>query len=348
MALARFPGFIDAHVHLRDPGQNHKEDFVTGSRAALAGGFTHVLDMPNNLLPITSPGRLAEKIALRNQGALCDVGFYYGTSGVNTNTFPDVWDLPDVFGLKLYCNHTTGEMLIEEPDLLEKVFAAWDSPKPILVHAEGEKLAEVLKLSLTHSRRLHVCHITQADEVKLVSRAKDAGKSVSAGVTPHHLFMTHEDVKIKKSFAMMKPPLGTARDQQALWEGLRDGTIDIVETDHAPHTREEKEGANPPFGVPGLETAVGLIAKAVYESRLEEKDLERLLHSNPKKIFNIPDQPNTHVELDIEKSFFAGAGGYQTKCGWSPFDGWELKGKIETVVFRGKTLIKNGILVQTL
>src|SRR3989344_4732696 len=209
MARKTYPGFIDVHVHLREPGATHKEDFSTGSRAAVKGGFTVVIDMPTN----------AKKL----------------------ETFAAAEVRPEVFGLKLYCNHTTGEMLIEDINLLEGVFKTWGDTKPIMVHAEGVQLAAVISLARLYGKRLHVCHITQEVEVELVRRAKSLGQSITAGVCPHHLFLTGEARDRLKGFAVMKPPLGTPEDQAALWKGLVDETIDVVETDHAPHTLEEKE-----------------------------------------------------------------------------------------------------------
>jgi len=340
MALELFPGFIDMHVHLREPGATHKEDFYTGSRAALAGGFTFIVDMPNNPMPTITKERLDEKIVL-SEKALCDIGFHFGTNGRNTEEFEKVWDSPRVFGLKLYCNHTTGEMLVEDRELLEKVFSAWKSDKPILVHAEGEQLAMALSLAQIHEKRLHVCHISQASEVEMVRRAKKNEQKVTAGVCPHHLYLTGEAREKMKGYAMMKPPLGTSADKEALWVGLNDGTIDIVETDHAPHTREEKEKDLPAFGVPGLETAVGLLFKAVKDGRIKKDDVVKLLYTNPKRIFNIPDQADTYTECDPEKAYVV-APPYETKCGWSPFEGMTLYGKPETVVIRGKKVMENG------
>jgi len=344
MALRRFPGFIDVHVHLREPGATHKEDFFTGSKAAVKGGFTHILDMPNNPAPTITPERLEEKIALAEK-ALCDIGFHYGTNGHNTDTFAQVWNNPLVFGLKLYCNHTTGEMLIEDTQLLEMVFGAWESTKPILVHAEGVQLDMALVMAESHNRRLHVCHISQASEVEVVRRAKTSGQPVTAGVCPHHLFMTGADRETMKGYAMMKPPLGTTADQAALWAGVSDGAIDVVETDHAPHTKEEKEKDPPAYGVPGLETAVGLMFKAVQDGKITEADVTKLLYTNPKKIFNVPDQPDTYVEIDADALWTVGGGGYASKCGWSPFEGWQLPGKVETVVIRGKKVVENGSVI---
>ncbi len=341
----RFPGFIDVHVHLREPGGTQKEDFYTGSKSAVAGGFTFIIDMPNNSIPTFSIDRLQEKIQLSKQKAVCDVGFHYGTNGLNVETFSAAWKNPRVFGLKLYCNHTTGEMLIEDLGVLENIFLAWKSEKPILVHAEGVELAGALALAYLYRRRLHVCHISQKTEVALIRQAKKKGMNITAGVTPHHLFLTADDVAKLGSKALMKPPLGVKKDQDALWEGLVDGTIDLVETDHAPHTMEEKASDKPPFGVPGLETAAGLLFFAVHQKKISMRDIQNVLYDNPKKIFHIPDQKTTYIELDPQKEYRIGEDGYQTKCGWSPFDGWTAYGKPEHVVLFGKTLLNNGMFV---
>lgn len=343
MALKQFPGFIDVHVHLRDPGATQKEDFGTGSRAAVAGGFTFIIDMPNNAEPTVSIARLEEKIKLADAKRVCDIGFHYGTDGKNLDSFAAAAVNPRVFGLKIYLNHTTGEMLIEDPAVLDAIFEAWPGPKPVLVHAEGEQLALAVKLAKQHGQRLHVCHISQASEVDLVRQAKQAKQDVTAGVCPHHLFLTGQARKKYGSHAIMKPPLGSEGDRQALWTGLADGTIDIVETDHAPHTAEEKQADPAPFGVPGLETAVGLLFSAVHDGKLTEADVVRLLHDRPKAIFNIPDQPETMVELDPDEPYKIGKP-YQSKCGWSPFDGWEAYGQVQNVVLRGKQVVTNGQL----
>jgi dihydroorotase-like cyclic amidohydrolase len=342
MALKKFPGFIDPHVHLREPGATHKEDFYTGSRAAAKGGFTFVIDMPNNPTPTISSDRLNEKIKLADGKAIIDIGFHYGTNGLNTETFKQTRDNSRVFGLKLYCNHTTGEMLIEDLALLEKVFLSWESTKPILVHAEGVQLAAAITLAELYSRKLHICHISQAIEVELVRRAKQKKLNITAGTCPHYLFMTASDREKLKGYATMKPPLGTKADQDALWQGLSDGTIDLIETDHAPHTKEEKEKEAPNFGITGLESAVGLMFKAVNMGKIKEKDIVRLMHDSAKSIFNIPDQENTYVELDPDKPYILGEDDYETKCGWSPFNGWELYGKIEKVVFKSKAILVDG------
>lgn len=303
-----------------------------------------MVDMPNNPTPTISKERLEEKIQLSESKAVCDIGFHFGTNGKNTEEFAGAAADPHVYGLKLYCNHTTGEMLIDDLTLLEKVFEAWpaSSGKPILVHAEGVQLAAAISLGFLYGQRIHVCHISQAIEVELVRRAKAKGLPITAGVCPHHLYMTEEAKERMKGYATMKPPLGTTEDQKALWAGLNDGTIDIVETDHAPHTKEEKEKEPPAFGVPGLETMAGLMFLAAKDGKIKFDDVVKFLYTNPKKIFNIPDQPDTYIELDPEEEYVIGADGYESKCGWSPFDGLKGCGKVMTVVIRGKKVVENG------
>ena len=344
MALQRFPGFIDIHVHLRDPGATHKEDFATGTRAAAAGGFTYVVDMPNNPTPTVSSERLDEKVELADQKAVCGLGFHYGTDGSDGNlqSFPAAAKHPRVFGLKIYLNHTTGEMLIEDIAVLRNIFETWPDTKPVLVHAEGVQLAAALSLAHFYGKRLHVCHISQAVEVELVRAAKQKKQAVTTGVCPHHLFLTGAARETHGSQAIMKPPLGEDADKSALWAGLQDRTIDIVETDHAPHTLEEKQGDPPPFGVPGLETAVGLLWKAVKDGDLKAEDVPRLLHEAPKRIFNIPDQPDTYVELDPDVPYEIDPSTFESKAKWSPFAGWEAYGKPQTVVVAGKALVADG------
>ncbi len=346
MALQRFPGFIDMHVHLREPGATNKEDFESGSGAAINGGFTFVCDMPNNPgCPTISPERLNEKVSLAGSKALCDIGFHFGTDGHNLASFGAVIRDPHVFGLKIYCGNTTGDLTITDPSSLDGIFAAWTSDKPILVHAQGNILGECIELAAHYRRRIHVCHVATEDDVSRVRVAKEHNLAITCGVTPHHLFLTERNVARLGAYGVFKPPIGNEQDRATLWESLQNRIIDIIESDHAPHTKEEKASGTLFFGVPGLETTIPLLVHAIVEKRLTTDRMIDLLYTNPKKIFTIPDQPDTFIELDPQKPYIVGADGYQTKCGWSPFDGWELNGKIERVVLRGKLLVEGGKIV---
>ncbi|MBI2314833.1 amidohydrolase family protein [Candidatus Daviesbacteria bacterium] len=330
--LIKLPGLIDPHVHLREPGATQKEDFVTGTKAAIAGGYTLVLDMPNNPIPTISPETLQGKKDLANSRVYADVGFHFGASSKSIQYFEVIKD--QVFGLKVYMNPTTGDLLMQDDQVLEKVFSAWPKDKPLMVHAEGDTLQKALGLAKKFSNKLHVCHISLKQEVELIKQAKEAGLNISCEVTCHHLFLTDQDKEKLGSFGMMKPPLESSDDQQTLWQGITDGTIDMIGSDHAPHTKEEKLGKKPAFGVPGLETSLPLLLTAVGDSKLTIDRVIELTYTNPQKIFNTPVQENTFVEVDLEESYTITNESLQTKCGWTPFVGREITGKVKKVVLR--------------
>lgn len=340
MSKLILPGLIDPHVHLRDLGQNNKEDFYTGTCSALAGGFTTTLDMPNNKIPITTLKKLDEKIKIAKGKTVCDVGFYFGSLGDNLSEFAKVQK--KTFGLKLYLNQTTGNFIINRHSLTD-IFIAWKSnakEKPILVHAEDKMLDIVIKLTRKLGIKVHVCHISTAEDLKQIIKAKKNNLSITCGATPHHLFLTKNDVKRLGPFGKMKPILQSKSNQDFLWKNLK--FIDVIESDHAPHTIDEKRGEVPPFGVPGLETTLPLLLTAYHDKRLTVADVVRLCHTNPAKIFNIKTDPKTKIEIDLNSSFLIHNSALLTKCKWSPFDGWRLKGKLERVWIRGKIVFENG------
>jgi carbamoyl-phosphate synthase/aspartate carbamoyltransferase/dihydroorotase len=295
MTLLRLPGMIDPHVHLREPGATHKEDFTTGTRAALAGGITAVLDMPNNPgEPTVSPEALAHKRALVEKNAVCPVGLHYGATASNMGTFEQV--APQVFALKLYLDHTTGDLKVEELEVIRDIMREWPGEKPLLVHAEDRTLAMVLGLIPSVGRGAHFCHVSERVEIELIRDAKERGLPVTCEVAPHHLFLTEEDVARLEGFGIMKPPLKRRTDVDALWANLN--VIDMIATDHAPHTRNEKESEHPPFGVPGLETSLPLMLTAVHERRLSLDRMVEMMHTAPARIFRTPRQPGTYIEVD--------------------------------------------------
>ncbi len=338
--MIKLPGLIDIHVHLRDPEQTYKEDFFTGTSAAVSGGFAYIFDMPNNKKPIFTLKALKEKINLVKKKAVCDIGFYFGSIGDNLDEFKKVKNL--VFGLKLYLDQTTGNFLVDKKKL-KNIFQTWNDSKPILLHAEGESVNQVLKIVEETGQRVHFCHVGLTDDLKKIISAKKKQLPVTVGVTPHYLFLTKNDVKNLGSFGLMKPPLGTRKDQNYLWKNLK--YIDFVESDHAPHTIEEKKSATPPFGVPGLETTLSLLLTAVSEKKLTMKRLIELCYENPKKIFNIITDKNTYVEIDEREEYIIDNKKLFTKCGWSPFNGWKVKGRVKRVFIRGKKVYDNGRLL---
>jgi dihydroorotase-like cyclic amidohydrolase len=340
MSLVKFPGLIDIHVHLRDPGWTDKEDFRTGTRAAVKGGFTFVVDMPNNPTPTISKYALDEKKKLVSEKAVCDVGFHFGTDGDNLQVFPQIMNDSKVFGLKIYLNQTTGNLIISGESVIKSVYAAWNCDKPILVHAEADMLEKAIYYAREFSRRIHICHISSVRDLEILKKAKKSGQNITTGVTPHHLFLTAQDAEKLGGYGKVKPEIGSQKDRDALWDGLNSGLIDLVESDHAPHTKAEKESGKPPFGMPGLETTFGLMLLSVRQKRLTLDQVRKLLFDHPQKIFNIPADTG-EISFDPEIPYIAGADGYDTKCGWSPFNGWHLYGKVREVKIQGKTVLQN-------
>ncbi len=337
MSKIVLPGLIDPHVHLRDPGQTHKEDFYTGTMAALAGGFTTIIDMPNNLKLIDTEQLLNEKIKLAKKKIVADLGFHFGSLGNNIGQLKKVQN--KVIGLKLYLSQTTGGF-IHPKEKLERTFKVWPKNKVILVHAEDEMLDFVIKLMGKTGNKVHVCHVGKKDELKKIIKAKENGLRITCGVTPHYLFLTEDDVRKLGPFGKMKPPLGTKKDQEFVWKNLK--FIDLIESDHAPHTIEEKKSDNPPFGVPGLETTLPLLLTAVNEKRLNIDEIIRLCFEGPKKIFNLKVHSGNKIEVNSSESYLIENKNLLTKCGWSPFAGMKVTGKVERVFIRGKKVFENG------
>lgn len=335
------PGLIDIHVHFRDPGQTEKEDFLTGTQAALAGGFTTVVDMPNNKVPITTRERLEEKITNAKEKTVANLGLYFGSLGDNLGEFAKVQD--KVLGLKLYLNETTGNFLIDK-NKLEAIFDAWPGPvdgggSPILLHAEDDAVAAVIEIVRKTRKQAHFCHISTASDLKQIIKAKADNLPITCGVTPHHLFLTTDDLNKLGNFGRMKPPLRSREEVQFLWDNLKH--IDVIESDHAPHTREEKANDPAPYGVPGLETTLPLLLTAVSEKKLKIEDIKRLCHDNPMKILHL--QPtNDTIEIDLDALWTISDEKLFTKCHWTPFAGRKVQGKIISVTMSGKKVFEDG------
>lgn len=339
--ILKLPGLIDVHVHLREPGSTQKEDFETGTKAAVAGGYTQILDMPNNIPPTDNPQRLSEKIKLAQNRIWCDVGFNFAGTKESITYFSRIKE--KVFGLKVYMNQTTGTLLVQNNKEREAIFKAWESDLPIMVHAEGETVVSAIHLAKKFGRKLHVCHVAY-DQLEKVDKARKAGLEISCEVCPHHLFLSKEDEKRLGPLGIMKPPLLSNSGREKLWENIN--LIDMISTDHAPHTLEEKyDKGSPKFGVPGLETTLPLMLSAYKDKKITLQKIIDMTSRAPKKIFKIPDQPDTFVEIDISQDFKLKNKGLFTKCAWTPFVGMQGVGKIIRVVLRGKTIFENGVFV---
>lgn len=332
--VLRLPGLIDIHVHLRDPGQTGREGFFTGTSAALAGGFTTVCDMPNNATPIFSPELLDEKINLASEKTVADIGFHYGSLGNNLDTFEEA--AKHSIGLKVYLNHTTGGYTLDVSKLKE-IYTAWPREKVVLLHTEEDTIDVAIASLEGLDRPVHVCHMPSRAVLEKIIAAKKQGIPVTCGVTPHHLFLTEKDVEKLGVYGQMKPPLKSQGDVDFLWEHIDD--IDIFESDHAPHTREQKEAGA--FGVPNLETTLPLLLKARDGGKITLEQIIDKCHTRPAEMFDLPTDDTTHVEVTMESHIIKNEELF-TKCGWSPFDGWEVPARVTKVVLRGRTAYENG------
>jgi carbamoyl-phosphate synthase/aspartate carbamoyltransferase/dihydroorotase len=336
-----WPGLIDAHVHLREPGATHKEDVTSGTSAALAGGVLGILDMPNNTPPTVNRLTFTHKGELFAHKAVSDYGLFLGFDGADVAALADVG--PSAVGLKLYLDQTFGDMTTREPRTLAAVFEAWPGPGPIAIHAESAAIAQAIVLSGRYRQRLHVCHVPHPDELLRIDDARQRGIAVTCEVTPHHLFLCAEDAERLGPYAHMKPPLVSARDRARFWERL--DLVDIIASDHAPHTRVEKDSATPPPGVPGLETTLPLLLYAVDQGRLTPERLRALTWDNPLRVYGLAAPPDSGIEVELGAPYRLPASGYHTRCDWTPFAGQWALGRVARVRLRGRTVWQDGTLI---
>lgn len=339
MTSLRIPGAVDPHVHLRDMDWAHKATVERETAAALAGGYWAVLDMPNTPPNTTTTERLRSKGDFVAARARCDFGLYLGADAAADGS-EYTRGAPHAVGLKMYCDHTTGSLLLADQGSRRRHLRAWvaATDKPVAVHAEGDTLRAVLQLVREERVHVHCCHVSLASEVVLLREAKADGLPVSVGVTPHHLYLDAADRERLGGFATVKPPLKTNADREALWAAVLDGTVDTIESDHAPHTREEKASADPPSGLPGLETTVPLMVTAMRDRGLTEQRLIELLASNAQRLFGLAPPPGTFTLVDTESSYVISDDQLRCSSGWSPFSGMRVRGRIAEVRVRGRVV----------
>ena len=340
------PGLIDCHVHLREPGLTHKEDFLTGSMAAAKGGVTTVLDMPNTIPPTTTILALEQKRKLAAR-SIVNYGLNFGAAVDNIS---QIKRAKNIAAVKLYMNQTTGDMIINDFEVISDILGA---SKITIIHAEGESIKNVIDTLAKNKikNKVHFAHVSSEKELGYaISRIPPMEKNqITVEVTPHHLFMNDSYLQKLGSFAEMKPGLKKETDQKALWLGIKNGTVDVIATDHAPHLIEEKKKANYPFGVPGLETMLPLLLDAYNKGRISMPEIIRLCCENPAKIFGIKNKGQIRegydadlVIVDLDKSQQVKNEDLLTKCKWSPFDGMKLKGWPITTIVNGNIVYDKG------
>ena len=343
-------GLIDIHVHLRVPGASHKEDFSTGTSAALAGGVTLVCAMPNTEPSIVNESSLQLVRKIANEQARCDYALYVGATTTNALELAKMVSKPfrnGILGLKMFLNSTYGTLTMNRMQDWRAHFENWPKDMPLVCHAERQTTAAAIWFAQHYNRSVHICHVAREEEIEIIKEAKESGIKVTCEVCPHHLFLCEDDVlQIGESKSKVKPELSSKSDQESLWRNLN--VIDCFATDHAPHTLSEKQsGSNAPPGFPGLETMLPLLLTAVNQGRLTLEDLIKKLYFNPKRIFNLPDQPDTYIEIDLEHEWVIDELKTYTKAGWTPFANRKVQGKVRRVVLRGEVAFVDGeILVE--
>ncbi|HEX3754655.1 MAG TPA: dihydroorotase [Rhizomicrobium sp.] len=373
------PGAIDTQVHFREPGNDHKEDLETGSRAAVLGGVTAVFEMPNTAPPTTSRLAIDDKLARAKSRMHCDYAFYVGATPANVGALAALESLPGVCGVKAFLGSSTGSLLLNRPDDILAALKA--GRRRMAVHSEDEErliarkhLAErgrpqthpvwrdvetarasterVLGLARAAGRRLHVLHVTTGDEIPLLAAAREFA---TAETTPQHLTLSAPECYERLgAYAQMNPPIRDETHRQALWEAVREGVIDVIGSDHAPHTREEKDKTYPdtPSGMPGVQTLVTLLLDHVNQGHLSLERFVDLTASGPQRIFGIAgkgriargyDADFTVADLKltrtIENRWIA------SRCGWTPFDGMKTTGWPVATIVRGKRVMQDGELI---
>jgi carbamoyl-phosphate synthase/aspartate carbamoyltransferase/dihydroorotase len=245
-----------------------------------------------------------------------------------------------VAGLKMYMDETYGPLRVASLPVLLAHFKSWPRQRPIAAHAEGLSTAIAIGLAQLYDRHLHICHVSRKTEVELVRKAKERGGRITCEVTPHHLFLTEEDANRLGSLALMKPELGTREDNEALWSNL--DVFDAVASDHAPHTLAEKQSEAPPPGVPGLETTLPLLLNAASEGRVSLQRVVELLHDGPARVMGLQPPENSHVEVDLSARWSIQGVNLRTKCGWTPFEGVSVRGRVVSVHLRGAQVYADG------
>ena len=359
--LHLLPGVIDPHVHFRDPGNPEKEDLESGSRAAAAGGITSFLDMPNTSPNATNRLALEEKIAAAAKKAVTHHGFFIGATTNNVSDLQSVQGMDGICGIKIFMGSSTGNLLVHEQKHLENIFA--NTEGIIATHAEDEirlqsRIAEfkhrtdiaahaecrdiecaliatkrATALAKDHSHRLHIVHLTSGKEADWLSSKK--GDLITTEVCTQHLTFDQDDVEKLGVRALMNPPIRYTEDKEKLWSRLKDGTIDCIVTDHAPHTLEAKSVGFPkaPAGMPGVETSLPRMLTHAKEGKCSISDIVKWMCAGPAKVYGIKNKGSL-IEgfdgdltlVDLENHRIIQDSDTWTRVGWTPYDGMELTG----------------------
>ncbi|MHA1403049.1 MAG: dihydroorotase, partial [Candidatus Helarchaeota archaeon] len=371
------PGVIDAHVHFRDLDLSYKEDFLSGSQAAIAGGVTTVLEMPNSRPKTNTLTTLKKKKTLALKAGLINIGFHVGLPEHLESIKELLQD--GIVGVKIYPDDKTSYYEQTDDDKIKKFFQFIENlPVRACIHAEEPGLsilekeyieggmtaidayfkahepdseARVIKklarIALESRVKLHFCHVSTRPAIEFLKHVKKP--QISCEITPHHLLLLKNQVNIQGTIAKMLPPLRSATHVDALWEGIRSGIIDILATDHAPHAKSEKERdfTSAPSGLVGLETFLPLCLTLVNEKRLKFKQLIQMITEIPAKLFGLKNKGIIDINKDADLTLINMSSSgcitpsrFKTKARFSPFDGWKYQGKAIMTIVNGKIVME--------
>ena len=370
--LLVLPALIDPHVHFRTPGSEYKEDWITGSNTALAGGVTTVIDMPNNNpAVIDCESLMAKKKIIESQiDKKIKYHLYLGATDNNLDEIEKCKN--EIIGVKVFMGSSTGNLLVDKKESQAKIFKKCAELNLLVaVHAEDEStiqknqlnlpndkpsdhsklrskkaavkaVTQALELAKKYGTKLYILHVSTKKEITLIKNAKKEGVNVYIEVTPHHLFLNKYDYKTLGTKALVNPPLRTKEDNEALWKAIKSGLINTIGTDHAPHTLEEKEKpyGQAPSGLPSIENYLSLLLTACTEGKITLEKIIELTHTNPQKIFGIPETGDLII-VDLEKEKTIKNENQKTKCLWSPYAGWRIKGLPIAIIQNNKLTILN-------
>jgi dihydroorotase len=369
------PGVIDSQVHFREPGATHKEDLETGSRAAVMGGVTAVFEMPNTKPTTTTVETLADKVSRATHRMFCDFAFYVGGTRDNVEQISAMEKLPGSAGIKVFIGSSTGDLLVEDDTGLENIIsklsrrAAFHSEDefrlrerithqvpgdaashPVWRDVEAARLCteRLLRIAKKQNKRIHVLHISTADELPLLAAHRDVA---TVEVTPHHLTLSADDYERLGTKLQMNPPVREKSHREALWRAINSGLVDVLGSDHAPHTLEEKAKPYPqsPSGMTGVQTLVPTMLDHVNKGRLTLQRLVDLTSHGPQRIFNIKNKGRIaegydadFTIADLKRRETITNKWIASRCGWTPYDGVKVQGWVTGTFIRGHLAMWQG------
>ena len=370
------PGIIDTQTHFREPGSTDREDLESGSRAAVLGGITSVFEMPNTNPPTSNLVEFDKKLNLAKNRMHCNYAFYFGATPENVDQLSKLKGLKGCCGVKLFAGSSTGKLLVAKEDDIEKVIS--NSDRVVSIHSEDEEILNlrkkfikegdvhshpewrnvecamsstrrVVKIAERYNKQIHVLHVTTREEVDFLAMHK---KNVTFEITPQHLTLYAPDCYDKLgTFAQMNPPIRKKEHYDRLWVAVRNSIVDVLGSDHAPHSKEDKNKKYPvsPSGMPGVQTILPIMLNHVNNEKLSLEQLIKLMCENPCKIFDIKNKGYIKEDfdadltiIDMNKEQTIKDEMIASKCGWTPFNNFTVKGFPVATIVNGKVVMSDG------